>query len=396
MNFRHRTYKLTILCGILVAMLYHSCTDDLGLVENCPSDVVCFTASLHENTESSTRGTSGHLDIVEEEWKLDMENKNTRATLVTQLSGFAGIYGYNGESMLNGLKNVSYTFTGDELNSTDTPIYWKNIEGTLETMDIYAYAPYSLNLPGKTFNYQIPSVAEQQDMIVAKAVLPQNSFRHTVPLTFEHTLTAIRFKLGFTCTLQSIKITGVRNKGTYTIGGEWSGQEGTAEYVITNKDDLLILLPQTLPDNAKVLLTYDDNGTSKTLSASLRGQVWKPGKLITYTLYEGDAPDYIYFDLAAGNVDIDATQYTGSIYVEGEVKEVKGTHDDNNRYYVYQSTTLTDQQFAKFNKDNTGYANISDYEKMENCRIPNYDPISCENKSWGEYITNNTNEENVD
>ena len=70
----------------------------------------------------------------------------------------------------------------------------------------------------------------------------------------------------------------------------------------------------------------------------------------TNSMAMGD-PSYIYFDLAAGNVTIGKSTYTGYVFVDGAATEVKGTHGDSNKYYVYQSTDV--------NKADTGYATVS-------------------------------------
>ncbi len=97
--------------------------------------------------------------------------------------------------------------------------------------------------------------------------------------------------------------------------------------------------------------------------------------------------DYIYFDLAAGNVDITDTTYTGWVFVGGTETKVTGPHAKTNKYYVYQSN-LTD-------KADTGYATTTDFNNKTNCRIPVYKRVKTTvdgvEKLWTEYITNNAN-----
>ena len=88
--------SLTILTIMMIGV--SSCTDDLaGLEINStrPSDVICFTASLSDTSSvSQTRGTSGHLEIEQEEWLVGTEQSVTRGTPVTLLEGSAGVFGY--------------------------------------------------------------------------------------------------------------------------------------------------------------------------------------------------------------------------------------------------------------------------------------------------------------
>ncbi len=96
--------------------------------------------------------------------------------------------------------------------------------------------------------------------------------------------------------------------------------------------------------------------------------------------------DYIYFDLAAGNVNIGKTTYTGWVFVGGTPTKVTDAHSETNKYYIYQSN-LSD-------KADTGYATTTDFSNKTNCRIPVYNRVKTTvdgvEKSWTEYITNNT------
>ncbi len=395
---RHITLWMAALC-MAVAGILHSCTDDLGIEAPRPTEMVCFTAALgSDSIKTSTRSTAAHLSIVEEEWQLEgmpVDTVRTRAALTTSLEGEAGVIAYSGETILSGLDNKEFTFNSDELTSTDRPVYWKNIETGLTSMDVYAYAPYdklSGTITGKTFTYTLPTTAaDQLDIIVAKSTVASTAFRKTIPLTFTHALTAVQFKLGEDITaseVKSITISGVHNTGSYTIGEGWSGQSGSASYDNITVKDLLMLMPQTLPEGAKVTLTFTDN---TTISAPLKGQKWEAGKLITYTLHKSTQPTYIYLDLAAGNVTIGATTYSGAYYQttgEGENKKteevtISDKAHNNQKFYIYQSTST--------NQSTTG---LVDGKWV----LPVYPTVMSPNKdgkTWSEYITNNSSVEAV-
>ncbi len=396
----HIILWMVALC-MVVAGILHSCTDDLGIEVSCPTEVVCFTAALgSDSIKTSTRSTIAHLCIVEEEWQLegmpaDVASLTSRATLTELLEGTAGVIAYNGDAILTDLNNKEFSFNGDELNA-NSPIYWKNIETGLSTMDVYAYAPYDkLNgaITGKTFTYTVPTTAaEQLDIIVAKSTVANTAFRKTIPLTFTHALTAVQFKLGsdiIASNVESITISGVHNSGNYTIGGEWNGQSpsGDVSYTVT-ADDFLMLMPQTLPDDAEVTLTFKDN-TTPAISASLKGQKWEEGKLITYTLHKSTPPTYIYLDLAAGNVTINAKTYSGARYEKtGEsdpvlvVKTDDPYEGENVVFYVYQSTETT---------RTSGKGIIQDGKFIS----PGYDQVKHGTQLWRDYITNNTDVDGV-
>lgn len=107
--------------------------------------------------------------------------------------------------------------------------------------------------------------------------------------------------------------------------------------------------------------------------------------------------DYIYFDLAAGNVNIGKDAYSGYVFVNGNKTEVKGTHRADNKYYVYQSNMTDKSSEAYFTK--TGYKDTTEFgdgsKNGANCRIPVYPRVQNEGKLWTDYITNNTDVKEV-
>ena len=115
-----------IIVLMAVMGIFTSCTDDTGIEAPRPSDVICFSASLGNDSPTvSTRSTAGHLSIVEEEWRLEgqpADTARTRATLTTSLEGEAGVIAYtDGGSVIGELNNKSFSFSSDELTSTDKP-----------------------------------------------------------------------------------------------------------------------------------------------------------------------------------------------------------------------------------------------------------------------------------
>ena len=96
--------------------------------------------------------------------------------------------------------------------------------------------------------------------------------------------------------------------------------------------------------------------------------------------------EYIYFDLAAGDVTFSGGNYTGYVYVNGISTEVTAPHDAANKYYIYQSSTVSG------NNDNshTGYATTEDFAARQNCRVPNYPAVFYDGQAWSDYITDNS------
>ena len=369
---------------------------------------------------------------------------DTKAATMTMLSGEAGVIGYiygtwpsSAESIKtfapwSELQDKSFTFDGDQLEATDGMVKWSvaEAEGKKISKDsklkVYAYAPVEAEgmevSYGTADNYTLPAISytspqaisEQTDIVTAVSVVA-TGFKKNIPLTFDHILTAIRFKAGFDCTVKSISISNVASAGTYVIGNGWNtpdtpqtytisfGQEGkefkTGDMITCDTDrNILFLIPQTFSQssNAAITLNYSiGNTVQEPITTSLNG-TWEEGQLITYTLHKkvtDTSTKTIYFDLAAGSVTINDKTYAGSIYTNNGAKSnFTGTHNSNNRYYIYQSSTL--DGFPGFSKNQTGFENADERAK-NNCRIPKYKPVEKDGMLWSEWITNNTDVEGV-
>lgn len=444
------TYWRSLTALMLVMVGVCACTDELdglGVDSTRPSDVICFTASLSDTRSASlTRSASGHLEIEQEEWLVGTEQSVTRGTPVTLLEGSAGVIGYVYETWSEGttkpltdLYNKQFNFDGDELTAASDNVRWNTLNKP--NVRFYVYAPYDLKNDGKLssenqggspqLTYTVDKTpANQHDLIVASWE-GESTYKQSIPLVFNHALTAVRFKIGFDCTVKSLKVNGVCNNGTYTFGKGWtniqttedytftfgkngSGQSFAANAFLTDGKNTLMMIPQKLSSSAKVILTYIEDGTEKTITSTISGKVWQAGKMITYTIHKDEAPTTIYFDLAAGNVDIQpATSdtikkyndyldgvkkndiiYIGSVYVNGGSVRYAGKHDEKNRYYVYQSSEADEKRNTK---THTGYATKDDFANRGNveCRIPSYAPVKYNDQLWSDYITNNTNVQEV-
>ena len=129
-----------------------------------------------------------------------------------------------------------------------------------------------------------------------------------VPFTFNHALTGVRFRVAEGHVLNSVTVGGVYKAGTLTLSDLSSGwtPSGAADgnytltsptlktdaskagYVIVDDEYTLLLLPQILTDAAYIEASVTNSlGVSKTITASLEGEVWEPGKLVVYTVSDG-------------------------------------------------------------------------------------------------------------
>lgn len=342
----------------------------------------------------------------------DNASKQTRGKTITALNDLeVGMYAhaYKNNAFQNDVMTDSeYHFVNnEELEAVGTPVMWSEV-ATADKLRVYGYAPYGGNFSPTTANgattitHTVPTnIADQPDIIATDVKEVASTYRQNIPLTFQHILTGVRFKVGFDCTVKSLTVQSVYQTGTYIIGEAWTNSSTPQTFTIpiesdgrqlrkgdyiTEDDEILMMIPQQLPDNAQVVMEYVVGGQSKTIIAPLKGFKWEQGTMVTYTIHENIQQEYVYFDLYAGNVTITQTSYTGYVYVNGVATEVsaKNTSTADKHFYVYQSTAA--------NKNSTGYATALN---VGLCRLPSYAPVKVGNQLWSDYITNNTSVEDV-
>ena len=176
--------------------------------------------------------------------------------------------------------------------------------------------PTSLKAGYPSFSYTI--VDSQEDLVVAYAKNETKPGVSGTPvkLDFKHVLTQINFKLkgkddGFTYKVTEITLSGINNTGNFTyvdptesVVGTWSNPStpksyqynatytdftGTSGLTLATDDNALMLMPQTLGENAEITIAYSTvygggevfNGEKKV---SLKDVVWGAGDKILYTL----------------------------------------------------------------------------------------------------------------
>lgn len=237
-----------------------------------------------------------------------------------------------------------------------TDKYWP---GNQKKLTFFAYAPYSDNLStyltvnattgAPTLSYTVPAtVSDQKDLLVTKHsdTHPtqdiQGDKNQVVNMAFYHALTAVQFKIGGTmapCTIKEIKVENVYNNGTYNFSNaSWTGQSTTATYTIspnyvvssstknttftTSENNMLMLLmPQTLPAEAKITITIND-GQDRTLTLPINGQEWQAGHSVTYSLSTASENDTYQISVsvtsapneAGGDAKYSVTSYRQTYY----------------------------------------------------------------------------------
>ena len=198
-----------------------------------------------------------------------------------------------------------------------TQYYWP----PAGTMKFFAVAPIvdGLNVPRvatiatPTLTYTISDVvANQKDIMVAQETVADCSTYTGGPvgLQFQHLLSAVQFKVGEMNDVQinAITVSGVKGGTvtmTYDSTNGWAYSSTTnASYSptpntlstftrgteITSGDNIMLVMPQTLGENAQVSVTYTASGVQDTKSVALNSttssndDAWIAGRIHNYYL----------------------------------------------------------------------------------------------------------------
>ena len=410
--YNNLQWSITMLMALILVL---GCSDDLDFLTagTDETEYITFTATVDNSTVGVvTRSIGTNINSEEEDWLFatndKKEDRTTRGVPVTSVAESVGLFGYISEDdsdaeIWSEMENRKFVLNGDELKAESNPISWKEV-GATKNLRVYAYSPYSddvsINTTGEIPTLDVTvsdNVTKQADIILADTLITPENQNKKIPLTFRHIMTAVRFKMHFACNVVSISVNNVKNSATYNFDKGWGTVTGNSNYTISFGDDgkyvakdslvtdgnnTLMMIPQLLPDNAEVVLTYKEGGEIKKISASLKGKEWKEGKMVTYTLHDKALHNFVYLDLAAGDVTITASGYTGYYYENGSSTSTKltGTHDIKNVYHIYQSTEA--------NRSTTGKIGGE-------WKLPQYPEVTYKGKSWSEFITNNDNVEEV-
>ena len=242
------------------------------------------------------------------------KQKITRGTPITteNFNSFHVLaYWKNSENLVNQFyMNEDVTKTGD-VWSSDRIYYWL---GESNTLQFYTWSPTEtdgLTVPttptSTTLSYTVPDdAAAQQDIVVATTKELAGNYNQVVPLAFDHICTAVRFVTGAQMqpgTIKSVSLEGVKGAGDYDMatkqwsltgnsksftqtleigmtGGETEGSE------ITTTEGTFMMLPQTLPDGAKVKVVFHSTAINqdRELEAPIANTEWPIGKTVTYKL----------------------------------------------------------------------------------------------------------------
>ena len=263
------------------------------------------------------------------------------------------------------------------------------------SVSFYAYAPYndpSFKLKdNKTIHYIVPAddIKKQPDFIVAKSdpkSFSPSSANTPVDLQFHHALTAITFSVSDDMekgVINSITIEGVKGEGDYnydlpdnnkwdpsklTAAGSYTvsftGNEGKVDGQraltggVKNDNKVLMMIPQTLDNDAKVTINFTPAGGTDIKKASfpLGGTTWDPGRRITYVLSTTKLLNLNMGTITYPNgwkkVNDNAERHFKSSY----------TNDDAIGMYVVDKNNKVIEENLKFRYDGSKWTNVSGKE----------------------------------
>ncbi|HBB06830.1 MAG TPA: hypothetical protein DCZ73_03630, partial [Bacteroides sp.] len=291
-------HTLSAAWSLLVwSILISSCTDDLKSSQT--TDRIRFTSAIDntwtslatdggEGTRSAvsalrTEGTPLYLHTLYTDSIQPPSAENAGDSVPVTRSAprdIASMYGTFGVS--------AYAYQGT-WDNTGTPNYMNDV------------AVSKSGIP--TLTCAIPSdVAGQQDLLVAASGAVSGGNNEAIGLTFRHALTAVKFVCGNDMkagTVKSVTLKGVYATGTYNLEtAAWSdvrtpknfsqtldaATEGTEGSALTSAAQTFMMLPQTLPDTAKIEIVFDDGQAEHTLTGAIGKQVWPMGKTVTYKI----------------------------------------------------------------------------------------------------------------
>ena len=274
----------------------------------------------------------------------------TRAWLKSTIDGnFGTLACKNGSATPDFFYNKEVNKDGKMLQ----PEVWTPAASTLKFYAVYPYMdgtdakqklvqPTAGSMPYIAFEAST-DIANQTDLMTAETDVlnytPTGGAPHVVPLKFYHALTAIRFGIGsnlsWNKTIKSIEFQGIKNAGHFDLATKtWSNQSGAQNFkldninastsgtlntVIVKDGNTFLMVPQTVPAGAKIVITFSDNSH---ITANIGGKEWKAGTTKTYMMTEKNSNwDYQIETPDPATIAYDQTTSTNNYTVQSYRKD---------------------------------------------------------------------------
>ena len=336
MNSRNLFTRMMLGLTALTSSFLVACSDvDTAQDPQKPTDGITFNMSdvqdrsdaslpktkapeVYENHTVALQGADAKGFVLEESTVEGVnpvqQSPATRGTMKTSIDGQFTVF-----ACKNGGVSPDYMYN-EKVNANGTmvtPKKWRKSEAT--TLKFYAVYPAAQDAdqqisPATYSASQSPvikfspksDVKQQADLMVAKtADMAYDNYVSTpVPLQFTHATTAIQFKIGndlsYNQQVQKIEIQNVYGEGTYDIATKtWTVGTTKKNYTLTlnptfstaqnpgtvmnGGDGTFFMIPQTLPNDAKVKITF---ASGKYWEGNIggNGKSWAEGTTRTYTI----------------------------------------------------------------------------------------------------------------
>lgn len=286
---------------------------------------------IHIWSKQGTPITRSGAPIEDVEQERVVQTRGSKKTGLSDYSKFGVTALYQNEG--------AYVSLFDDATATNSGKYWNIPDASNSTWPIgskvsfHAYAPHSSesnsmlsSSPDRTnvqtnIHYTASSadIVNQPDLIVAtKAAQRSKTAANTpVDLQFSHVLTAVSFAMsrdladviGNGAQLTSVSLMGIPNegdcqliaqddkhssssanwnlgsaKGTYTFDLSAKNITVGSDMALTDANQTLMMIPQTLPVGAKLEFTFKLNSQTQILTVDLKNQEWKAGQSVIYKL----------------------------------------------------------------------------------------------------------------
>ena len=249
--------------------------------------------------------------------------------------------------------DLTATKAGDTYN-LDQTYYWPS---GASNMKFFAYTPkgdanYKFSEKNKVgsplIDITIPSdVKDQKDLLVAQSGEVKSNAYSTLPLTFNHALTAVRFVCGDDMKkgmVKSIRMKNIESHARFFMSSQTGSSSwylyknyktfsqtlnqsvtGTPGEAITNDAQTFMMIPQTLPGNAVLEVVFvDEEKNEYTLTANISRHVWPMGKTVNYKISTSSINWEYTLDVVGTN-DFHYKGGTNQYKVTSNKKNSKGT-----------------------------------------------------------------------
>ena len=276
----------------------------------------------------------------------------------------------------NGSPNPSY-FDNEPVSPSGQMLQPKSWGSTASTLKFYAVYPYmdgtnaqqklvyptTGSLPYVEFEAST-DIANQTDLMTAETATinytATGGAPHVVPLKFYHALTAIRFGIGsnlsWNKTIKSIEFQGIYKAGHFDLATKaWSSQggiqnfkldnvnqstSGTLNTVIVKDGNTFLMVPQTLPSGAKIVITFTDNSH---ITANIGGKTWAAGTTKTYMITERNSNwDYKLETTSPADIAYDQTTSTTPYTIKSYRQSPGGVQQEAVAWKVISYSESTD------------------------------------------------------